>query len=201
MLTRRAYAAVMVSSLLVLGGCLDVDSKLNADGSGKMTVSYTVQPTAMGTERSKLEGPHVKVTSSEHKGSRGVFELTFDDATKINTSKFFRNVTVKIEDAEGGNKTVTTTIVNDKPQKLNDEVTAKVGKEVHIAVEFPGDVVTSNASFTSGKTAKWVYATSDFTSRPDVILKATYKNPAAAGAPAAAPSPKPSAPNPSAPKP
>ena len=36
----------------------------------------------------------MKVTSAELKGNRGVFELTFDDARMLTTSKFFENVQV-----------------------------------------------------------------------------------------------------------
>ena len=55
-MTRRFFAALVASTLLVVSGCLDVDSKLAANGSGKMTISYTVDPAALGAERAKLEG-------------------------------------------------------------------------------------------------------------------------------------------------
>ena len=57
---------------------------------------------------------------------------------------------------------MTAKIVNKNPQKFKDDVVEKVGKEVHISVEFPGDVTTSNATSTAGPIAKWVVRDTGF---------------------------------------
>jgi hypothetical protein len=177
---RYAYAALILGSFLAASGCLTAESKLDAKGAGSMTLTYTLGPGGLEAEKKKIEGPHVKVVSAEHKDSHGIFKITFDDAQKLNTSTFFENVAVTIADV-GGNKEVTTTIVNKKPQKFADDVLDKIGREVRISVELPGDVVTSNAQTTKGAVVTWSFPTNDFTNQPQVVLKATYKNPSPAG--------------------
>ena len=185
-MSKRIYVALIALSLFGISGCLESESKLNADGTGTMKLSYVTTAAAMVGERRKLEGPHVHVVSAEHKDGHGVFELTFDDAQQLKTSKFFENTSVTIAD-NAGNKDLTVKIVNKAPQRLNDEVTEKVGKEVKISITLPGEVVQSNATATAGSTVTWTFATPDFTNMPQVLLTATYKPGAAA--PAAAKSP------------
>jgi len=185
-MTKRIYAALVALSLFGISGCLTSESKLNADGSGTMTLSYVTKPAAMVGERRRLEGPHVQVVKDEHKDGRALFELSFDDARQLNTSRYFENVEVTMAD-NAGNTDLTVKIVHKTTQRLTDEIADKVGKEVKIAITLPGEVVTSNATSTQGSTVTWTFASPDFTNMREVLLTATYKGsaPAPAKSPAA----------------
>jgi hypothetical protein len=179
-MTRHAPAALVPGILLLVAGCLTVDSKLDAKGGGSMTLSYVSKPEALEAERKKAEGPNVKVVSAEQKGDRAALKLTFDDVRKLDTSRLFDRVSVTLADAAGGDKELTVKVANKDPRKLPDDLIEKIGKEVRIALELPGAVVTSNAQSTQGNTVTWVFPTVDWLAASENTLKATYKGQPAA---------------------
>jgi hypothetical protein len=103
------------------------------------------------------------------------YTLKFDDITKLNTVPTFQHTTVTLTDAEGGAKALAIKHVNAATNKLPEEMVVYFGKEVRLSVTLPGDIVTTNATSKTDKTATWTYPLNDFTMSPEVNLNVTFK--------------------------
>jgi len=167
---------MVVGALLMLSGCLTVDAKLAANGEATIKMSYRLEKDALPKAKEDLAGPHVTVKSADWADGHGTFDLAVDDVQKLSTSKAFSHTTVALQDGKAPEtKELTVTMRQDKPMKLEPEIVEKLGKEIHVSIELPGEIVSSNATSTKGPVASWTIATEDFASKPETVLKAVYK--------------------------
>lgn len=170
--------AVALPLVVLLSGCF-MDTVIDAKGAGTMVVKLRLTTEAqLEPNRKRFESAYVKVTSTTvDKDKWATYELKFDDITKLNTVAHFQNITVTLTDAEGGARALSIKNVNKNPNKMPEEMIAYFGKEVRFSVTVPGDVVSTNATTTTGKTVAWIYALNDFTNAPELTLNVTFKAP------------------------
>jgi len=168
---------VMGASLL-LSGCLTLDAKLTATGAATIKMSYPLEEAALPKAKQDLAGPHVTVKSAEWAKGRGTFDLAVDDVQKISTSKAFSHTKVALKDGKTPEtKELVVTLRQDNPTKLPPDVIEKLGKEMHLSIELPGEIVSSNATSTKGAVATWTISTEDFAAKPETVLNVVYKTP------------------------
>lgn len=174
---RRLVPSVVALSLAVLiSGCF-MDTVIDAKGAGTMVVKFRLTTEAqLEPNRKRFESAHVKVANATvDKDKWATYELKFEDITKLNSVAHFQNTTVTLTDGEGGTKALAIKNVNKNPNKMPEEMVAYFGKDVRLTITVPGEIVTSNATSTAGKTATWAYALNDFTNAPEISLTVTFK--------------------------
>lgn len=89
-MSKSVYRIVVLTASLFLSGCLTIDSVLNADGSGTMTLEYDVKPgTSVESLKKAVQGPHVTIEGAKVQSGKAQFQLKFDDVTKLSTSMIF----------------------------------------------------------------------------------------------------------------
>jgi len=177
-MTTDRNAIVVLATLLALSGCLTLDAKLAPTGEATITMSYVMEKATLPMARQDMQGPHVTVKRAEWADGRGSFDLAVDDAQKLSTSKMFSRAKVGIQDGKAeGTKELNVTIRNERPTRLKPEVIERIGKEVRLTIELPGEVVTSNATSTKGMAATWTIPTDEFLTKPEIVLDAVYKAP------------------------
>jgi len=188
---KTVAARVLALSLLVAtSGCLH-EVTLNAKGGGTVTVTYHVNDKAdLDKAKTQMQSSSVKVTSAELVGtgaeSHGVFKLEFEDITKLSSAPYFKDLTVtRADGSTPGTKLLTGKIKHPKPSKLPDKIVDIYGKEMKIAVTFPGEVVASNGKVSGGNTVTWTWALQEFYNTAELTMTATYKEGGAPGTPAA----------------
>ena len=144
-----------------------------------------VNPKDVEGVKRKMQGPNVKVLSAEQQGegneSRATFKLQFDDITKLSTSVFFRDLSIKRSDGINGSQVLTAIVRNQKPTELTDQQVERLGPEVRFVTTFPGAVIESNGT-TSGSTVTWTWPIRDYFKSTEVMMTAAYSPAAAAGA-------------------
>jgi len=174
---KRFLPWTLVLALLAVSGCV-IESTLEPAGSAVVKISYrTVGGKGkLETERKKMEGPNVTVTSGTIDDyGKVTFELKVKDVTKLSTSKFFQHVTVTLTDGSEGTKVLSAKLVNTKPLKLDEKMLEYFGHGATISVTTPGDITASNATTTSGKTATWTKPLTDVMGAPEMTFTVTFK--------------------------
>ncbi|TMB46763.1 MAG: hypothetical protein E6J55_01460 [Deltaproteobacteria bacterium] len=130
----RAAAALLA---VACTGCFQVESLLNRDGSGTMTITYPGGPN-LEAERAKFSSPNVSVHSITPAENKAVLQASFNDVTKLSTAEAFRTLIVRRQAVPGGER-LRVIVRNPKPSP-SPNVTA-VGS---IAVTLPGPVTSAN---------------------------------------------------------
>jgi len=186
MLQRPVLYALLPALTLALGGCL-FETSLDAKGGGTMTATTAVEKDEFPRTKKTMESSVVKLKSAELVGTGartdGVFKLEFSDASKLQTTQYFRNLRVtRAEGAKKGTMLITATMKNGNPLHLPDAMVERFGREVKVVVAFPGPVVESNGTISGGNTVTWQWGVKEFFNMPEVTMTATYGD---AGAPAA----------------
>lgn len=187
-----ARCAIVVAMGALVSGCL-YETTLDANGGGTMSIILR------GTHRKDLEGLKnkmqnrtVKVLSAEFRGDddngEALLKLQFEDITKLSTTEFFRNVSIKRSDGVEGSQVLTAIVRNTKPSDLSDAQIERLGKEVKVVVTFPGDVIESNGTTSPPNTVTWTWGIKEFFRLSEAMMTAAYKpSAAAAAAPTAGP--------------
>lgn len=188
---RLARYAVVVALGALVSGCL-YETTLDANGGGKMSVTLRgVHQKDLEGLRNKMQNAAVRVLSAEFSGAsdngQGLLKLQFDDVTKLSTTEFFRNVSIKRSDGVEGSQVLTAIVRNAKPSDLSDAQVERLGKEVKVVVTFPGDVIESNGTASAPNAVTWTWGMKEFFKASEVMMTAAYK-PGAATAPTAGPS-------------
>src|SRR5882672_3707796 len=139
-------------ALLLLGpavsGCI-VESRLRADGSGKLRLQYHIDDKAtLGSIAQRLESPSVVVRAGRIDSQRiGTFKVEFEDASKLSTTETFKNVSVtRAPGAQPGTTDWTAKLVQAKPFQLPEKMLQHFGKDLTVTITFPGPVVATNAT-------------------------------------------------------
>lgn len=192
MLKQVARYAVVMAMITLVGGCL-YEATLDANGGGVMSI--TLQGTNrkdLEALRNKMQSRTVKILSADASGdgtaSQVVFKIQFEDITKLSTTEFFRNVSIKRTDGFNGSQVLTGTVRNLKPADLADAALERLGREMKVVVTFPGDVIESNGTTSAPNTVTWTWVTKEFFKQREVTMTAAYKpGAAAAAAPTAGP--------------
>lgn len=186
---RRLVPFLVALPLVILASGCFMDTVIDANGAGTMTVKFRLTTEAqLEPNRKRFESAHVKVTSATVDKDKWVtYQLKFDDITKLNSAPHFQNMTVTLADADGGAKALAIKNVNKNPNKMPEEMVAYFGKDVKLTITVPGEIVTTNATSKADKTATWAYALNDFTNAPELNLSVTFKP--GDGAAAATPAP------------
>lgn len=187
-----ARYAVVVAMGALMSGCL-YETTLDANGGGVMSVLLRgVNRKGLEGLRYKMQNRTVKVLSAEFSGEddngQALFKLQFDDITKLSTTEFFRNVSIKRSAGVEGSQVLTAIVRNTKPGDLSDAQIERLGKEVKVIVTFPGDVIESNGTTSPSNTVTWTWPMKEFFKQSEAMMTAAYKpSAAAAAAPTAGP--------------
>jgi hypothetical protein len=180
--TRRPLARAAVTAVLglvLLTGCLTVDSTMKADGSG--TMEFTYPPPAGATKASETKrftSEAVSVESAEVSpdGKKSTLKLKFTDATKLSTVEPLKDVKVTRTKQDGTEKVSIVIkpvkVLQLKPGQLKDE------PPLSIKVTMPGKITEANAKGTTeGATVTWKVPLADFVSAESTELALTYELP------------------------
>ncbi len=174
---RRLSRALVVPAMIVISGCL-VESTVDSKGGGVIKVQYRLtNENQLDAVKKQMQSADVTlVDASVDKEKMATFNMKVADVTKLSTAKFFQNATIKLTDGENGTKVLDIKWVNKNPNRMPDEMVAYFGKEMRVSMTFPGEVVKSNATTTSGKTAIWTWPMNDFSGAKEMSFNAVYKN-------------------------
>ena len=179
---RRCVAQIIAGLLVCItfAGCL-IDGTLDKDGGGTMVVKVRLMSVDQFADAKKqMQSPQVNLINANLDDDKwATFNLKFADVTKLSTIQFFKRATFTLSDDEGGTKTLSVKYVNPAPAPLDQGDGGLLRQQVTFTMHLPGDVVKSNATKTDGKTVKWNYPPNEFGTKPEVILSATFKRPAA----------------------
>jgi hypothetical protein len=172
---------LVVPALLAVSGCLTVSTKLDAKGAGSMTISY-VMPTGstLQKEKARAASADVTVEKADMKAPRVSMDLKFDDVRKLNTAKLFEGVRVSL-DTKDGQQVLVATIEQKKSLKLPETTLQKIGRQVKITLDLPGEVVETNGMKAGPTEVAWEFPTNDFIGAAQHVLKVTYKQAPAEG--------------------
>jgi hypothetical protein len=174
---RRLASFLATLPLVVLvSGCL-LDSVIDAKGAGTMVVKIRLSSEAQfESNKKRFESASVKIANATiDKDKWATYTLKFEDVTKLNTVPTFQHTSITLADAEGATKVLTVKHVNQGTNKLPDEMVTYFGKEMRVSVTLPGEIITTNATSKTGKTATWTYPLNDFTTAPEINLNVTFK--------------------------
>jgi hypothetical protein len=170
-------AALAITGLLVLSGCLTADSTMQADGSGTMTLTYPPPggaSKASETKRFTSDAVTVESLTMAADGKTATVKLKFTDATKLVSAKALRNLSITRTPGDGTEK-VTIVIKPDLVVKLTPEQ-VKDEPPLKIKVTLPGTVREANAkAATDGATVTWTIPVGDFLANPSTEMTVTYE--------------------------
>lgn len=178
---RLRLASVVVLLALQLSGCLTVDGVLNADGTGKMTLTYTAMEGAdEAMERERLTAQGATIDSLKIAPDRKVTAvLRVSDLTAIGKLALLKGTTVTTG-TDGDAKTLTiANVVKTVPHKPGEAVPGP-----SIRLTLPGTALDATESgVVDGSTVKWAFKLRQWQERPEWKLTVRYR-PAESGAPA-----------------
>jgi hypothetical protein len=178
MSSKRFVSVVLLLPLLVaLQGCL-VTATVDAKGGGTMTMKYRLaRGGKIDQARRQMGSPQVKVEkASIDKQNWATFELSAADVRKLSTAPFFRSTVVDLTDGEEkGTKKLEVKVIHNTQNRLPPALVEYYGRDVVIAITLPGEIKSSNATSTEGKTATWKYPINDFFAAKENLLQVTYQ--------------------------
>lgn len=190
---------VATVALLGLSGCLEINAKVNENGTGTATVILAAPSgRSPADKRSAFAGPHVTVEDVKLESTQATYKIKFDDVTKLNTSQFFRGLSTTVTRKDG-----TTTLVSkvgkagkagDAPatkskaeptgqeSKKKETGATKASKKAEeivftLKLTLPGEVVDTNANEKSGNEATWKLSRAELKTLPQRSFSVTYKQP------------------------
>jgi hypothetical protein len=169
--------ALLAVIALTASGCL-IDLKLNDKSGGTGDITYHIQREwELASQKKNLESAMVQVTSAEvDKEKMARFKIAFDEITALGTTQFFRSLSVS-RTVTDGVVALVGTVNPANPVTLPEAGVNYFGPDVTIAVTAPGEIVSTNAKSTDGKTVKWVYPINDLLSAKNLQLTLSYKQP------------------------
>jgi hypothetical protein len=172
---RRCALAFAVLGLAVVSGCL-MDTNLDATGGGTMTVKYRLtNASQLNAAKKRMQSSAVKLVSAQIDPAKwATFAIKFADITKLSTTEYFTRATFSVSE-ENGIHTLKVTYVNPDAVELPEDMAAYFGRDVTIAIQFPGPIVDSNATKTEGNRATWNYTLKDISTPQPLIVQARYK--------------------------
>ncbi|MEO8601008.1 MAG: hypothetical protein ABI629_00380 [bacterium] len=191
-MNRRSIGTLPILALLLTtSGCL-IDSTMESDGSGTMRVEYRAGPNSTADAVKRLfTSSNAEVTDiTVDKDMNAKVALKYKDVTALNKSKFFRSLTVtRSEDEKAGTKTIKGVVTNARALDLPDDSLKYFGKDAKISITLPGEIVQSNATTSSDKTATWNTTLNKLMGADKESFEVTFKSSgsAASGTPATTP--------------
>lgn len=180
---RATSVAVISTLMLLLSGCL-FETTLNEQGGGTMKVELRAnQYDTLPKVKSRFESPNVEITNATMDDKKNaVIELKYKDFTKLSTSAYFNNVDFALtRDAAAKTQTASATVKYEQPVALKPEQLDYYGKEVHISLTVPGEVVKTDGT-ANGKTVTWTVDVEKLLKAKSTPFSVTFKSDAPAPA-------------------
>jgi len=167
---RTALTIVFVA---LVHGCVTVDGTLEANGSGKFTMTYRCpRNTTEATERGHWTSAHVHVELLQVQTDRATVSATFDDVTKLSSADGFSAVTVT-RSRDGDDEQLRFVIKNaNASPDVRDE--GRTGPR--IALTLPGAVAEANRKGEiSGNRVVWQLSFVEYMRSPQTELTVRYR--------------------------
>ena len=164
-------------------GCFEVQSTLNADGSGTVEVTYTHDKKSnLRMESARLESKQLEVTEAKSlDNDRVKLKGKFKDIRKLSTSNLFRGFKITLEDKDGQSHLTLTrpAIRKVQPTKKGEEKKPSAAEALELPdgefwLHLPGKIVDSNGKSTDDDTVRWLIDMDDFY-HTALEFKVTYK--------------------------
>jgi hypothetical protein len=149
-------AALSIAAVMALSGCV-VEGKLDASGGARLQIRYRLVSVAhFEQSKARFQSADVRLANaSMAPDKRATFVLETADVHKLSTAPAFAGVTVALADAGDGARTLSVAVAPTAAE-LPLPYVKYLGNELRLAIEVPGDVLRSNATAVSGRTASWV---------------------------------------------
>ena len=173
----RHRGRILVLALAPLTGCL-VTGALDPTGGGRLTLkARLVSVLHFETLKTSLQGSDVVLKNASLSPKKwATFELEVRDVRRLWTAPALSRTSVAFADDEGA-RTLAVTMSNPAPERWSDALRRYSGDEAKITLDLPGEVIRSNATSTSGRTASWTWSLGDTSARPTTDLTVTFKLP------------------------
>jgi hypothetical protein len=170
-------ALVLVLALAPLTGCL-VNGALDPTGGGRLTVRMRlVSVLHFESLKASLQSPDVILKNASLDAKKwATFDLEVRDARRLWTAPALARTSLAFSDDDGA-RTLAITMSNPVPERWSPAMRRYSGDELKITLDLPGEVITSNATSTSGRTASWRWSLEESSARPTTDLTATFKLP------------------------
>ncbi|HWP66086.1 MAG TPA: hypothetical protein VNO26_09260 [Candidatus Limnocylindria bacterium] len=164
--------------LLAASGCV-VEGTLDAAGGGTLELRYRLVSIAnLEQMKSRLASPDVTVTDATMTPDKhATFRVAFRDVRTLPTAPALAATQVALTDDAGGLRTLTVTLPG-RQGELPAPYVAYLGGQLRVTVTLPGEIVDSNATSTSGRSATWVRAIAEVEREPSTVFRVTYRQPA-----------------------
>jgi hypothetical protein len=170
-------ALLLVLAFVPLSGCI-VTGALDPTGGGRLTVRMRLV-SVLGFEslKASLQSPDVVLKNASLDPKKwATFDLEVRDVRRLWTAPALARTSVAISDDDGA-RTFAVTMSNPVPERWSEAMRRYSGDELKITLDLPGDVITSNATATSGRTVIWRWSLEESSARPTTDLTMTYKLP------------------------
>ena len=180
----RRTAIALLIGLLALGGCVEIDGELAADGSLSLRYKYDPPPHAtFKSERARLASSHVRVENLERDpailgGAPSEFviaTLAVDDARQLSSSAAFARVQVGL-DPDAHTLRLTFPGVPPEGQEKVRNTPEADRQALRLSLVFPGPVADATPAATvEGRRVTWMLTTRQYAALGDpAVLTASW---------------------------
>jgi hypothetical protein len=178
-------AVLCVAAAVALAGCI-VDGSLDPSGAGRLTLRYRLVSVAhFDSAKPRLQSPDVSLVGASTTPDKwATYEMTTPDVRKLSTAPALAGTTVSLTDEPDGLRTLAVTM-EPLSKALPEQYLIYLGREFRLRLTLPGDVVRSNATTATGRTASWTLPLDRLVGEERQTFTATFRAPAPAAPPPA----------------
>jgi hypothetical protein len=172
----RRRSLVSLLALAPLAGCV-VNGALDPNGGARLSLTLRLVSVAHFEQmKARLQSESVVLKGAWITPKKwATFQLECDDVQKLSTAPALAYASIALRDADGGTRTLAITLSN--PVRAPDALQNYLGREAKLSIDLPGEVVSSNATSSGGRTVSWRWSTDELLPRERTDMHATFKVP------------------------
>jgi hypothetical protein len=162
--------------LAPLAGCV-VNGSLDPSGGARLSITLRLVSVAHFEQtKERLQSADVVLRGASMTPKKwATFDIETTDVHKLSTAPALTYLRVLLDDGDVGERRLVITLAS--PVRASKAYHDYIGREAKLSLDLPGDVVSSNATSSSGRTVSWRWATEELFARERTELTATYKVP------------------------
>ena len=172
----RLHRPVVLGTILLgLGGCV-VEGALDARGGGTLALHYRLVSVAnLDQMKARLASPDVTLLGAGMTPDKqATFTLAMRDVRALSTVPAFADFHVTLTDDAEGLRTLSVVREGERVT-LPAPYVAYLGGVLRVTLTLPGEVVRSNATAVTGRTASWERSLAAIDGDAPLVFSATYR--------------------------